>query len=68
VETIPFLLFGLLGFVLHLFPTSEPRMIVPIIPVAIWLIWNAPHRRAHRQRLAPPHAETSYEHLARRAA
>jgi hypothetical protein len=68
VETIPFLLFGALAFALHLFPTSEPRMIVPIIPVAIWLIWNAPHRSSHRQRLAPPRAEASYDHLERRAA
>ena len=44
-ETVPFVLFGSLGFVVHLFPSAEPRMLVPLIPVAIWLIAHAADRR-----------------------
>ena len=44
-ETIPFLLFAALAFAVHLFPTSEPRMVVPLIPIPIWLIGQALSRR-----------------------
>lgn len=44
-ETVPFLAFGALIFALHILPTSEPRMILPAIPIAIWLIWQALGRR-----------------------
>lgn len=45
-ETVPFLLFGTVSFVVHIVPTAEPRMVVPIIPVPVWLIAQAFHRRA----------------------
>lgn len=44
-EAAPFLLFAALGFVLHLIPSAEPRMLVPIIPVLVWMIahtWARP--------------------------
>jgi hypothetical protein len=44
-ETVPFLLFGALAFAVHLLPTAEPRMVVPIIPIPIWLIGQAWGRR-----------------------
>ncbi len=40
-ELVPFLLFALVGFAIHLFPTAEPRMILPIVPVPIWVIAHA---------------------------
>ena len=44
-EAIPFLVFGVVGFGVHLFPAAEPRMVVPLIPVPIWLIGVAFSRR-----------------------
>ena len=44
-ETIPFLMFAALGFGVHLVASAEPRMLVPIVPVAIWLIAQAPGLR-----------------------
>ncbi len=44
-ETAPFVLFASVGLAIHLFFTSEPRMVIPIIPVPIWLIAQALHRR-----------------------
>jgi 4-amino-4-deoxy-L-arabinose transferase-like glycosyltransferase len=43
-ETVPFLLVGLLGFAVHVMPSAEPRMLLPIVPVEIWLIAQAAHR------------------------
>ncbi len=40
-ESTPFLLFGLVGLAVHLLPTSEPRMVIPLMPVPIWLIGQA---------------------------
>lgn len=37
-ETLPFALFAALGFTVHLLPSAEPRMLLPILPVFIWLI------------------------------
>lgn len=37
-ETVPCLMFGALAFAVHLFPSAEPRMLVPFLPVLIWLI------------------------------
>jgi hypothetical protein len=45
-ETVPFLLFAGLGLVVHLLPTAEPRMVVPLIPVPLWLIGQAFYRRS----------------------
>jgi hypothetical protein len=38
---VPFLVFGALAFALHLLPSAEPRMIIPVIPVLVWLIAHA---------------------------
>lgn len=40
-EGTPFLLFGIVGLGVHLLPTSEPRMVIPLMPVPIWLIGQA---------------------------
>jgi 4-amino-4-deoxy-L-arabinose transferase-like glycosyltransferase len=40
-ETLPFLLFAALGLAVHLLPSAEPRMLLPIVPVLIWLIGQA---------------------------
>lgn len=44
-ETVPFVLFAAVAFMVHLPPTAEPRMLIPIIPVLIWLIAQAFGRR-----------------------
>jgi hypothetical protein len=45
-ETVPFLLLGCLGLVVHLLPTAEPRMVVPLIPIPLWVIGQAFYRRS----------------------
>ncbi len=45
-ETVPFLLFFGLGLIVHLLPTAEPRMVVPLLPIPLWLIGQAFYRRA----------------------
>jgi hypothetical protein len=45
-EMVPLLLFLVLGLVVHLLPTAEPRMVVPLLPVPLWLIGLAFYRRA----------------------
>jgi hypothetical protein len=44
-ETVPFLLFFGLGLVVHLLPTAEPRMVLPLLPIPLWLIGLAFFRR-----------------------
>jgi hypothetical protein len=44
-ETIPFLAFAAVAFAIHLPPTAEPRMLIPVIPVLIWFIAQAFARR-----------------------
>jgi hypothetical protein len=51
-ETMPFLLLLGGGLLVHLLPTAEPRMMVPLIPVAVWLIGLAFYRRSPVPRLA----------------
>ena len=45
-EALPFLLFFGLGLAVHLLPTAEPRMVVPLIPIPLWLIGQAFYRRS----------------------
>ena len=45
-ETVPFLLCFGLGLVVHLLPTAEPRMVVPLLPIPLWLIGLAFYRSA----------------------
>ena len=52
-ETIPFVLFAALGFTVHLLPSAEPRMLLPLLPVAIWLIGLGSARR-HATAFARP--------------
>jgi len=44
-ETVPFVLFAAVAFLVHLAPTAEPRMLIPIVPILIWLIAQAFGRR-----------------------
>ena len=34
------------GVAVHLLPTAEPRMVVPLIPIPLWLIGQAFYRRS----------------------
>ncbi|TML97048.1 MAG: hypothetical protein E6G05_14355 [Actinobacteria bacterium] len=45
-EALPYLLFFGLGLAVHLLPTAEPRMVVPLIPIPLWLIGQAFYRRS----------------------
>ena len=45
-ETVPFVIFAVLGIALHLLPSAEPRMLIPLLPVPIWLIGQGFARRA----------------------
>jgi dolichyl-phosphate-mannose-protein mannosyltransferase len=36
-EAMPFMLLLGLGFAIHLLPTSDPRMLMPVIPVLVWI-------------------------------
>jgi hypothetical protein len=54
-ESVPFFLFAAVGFIVHLLPTAEPRLVIPLIPVPIWLMPTpgAPgpaHRPSSRRR------------------
>jgi hypothetical protein len=44
-ETVPFVLFAALAFAIHLLPSSEPRMLLPVIPVLVWLSVQTLQRR-----------------------
>lgn len=37
-ESAAFSLFAAVGFAVHLLPTAEPRLVIPLVPVVIWLI------------------------------
>jgi hypothetical protein len=37
-ETVPFVLFAGLAIAIHLPPSASPRMLLPIVPVLIWLV------------------------------
>jgi hypothetical protein len=45
-ETVPFLMFWCFGLAVHLLPTAEPRMVVPLLPIPLWLIGQAFDRQA----------------------
>jgi hypothetical protein len=42
-EMVPFTLLLGLGFAVHLLPTADPRMLMPVIPI---LVWMAAHGRS----------------------
>ena len=37
-ETAPFALFVLLGVLIHVPPSASPRMLMPLVPVLVWLV------------------------------
>lgn len=37
-ETLPFALFAALGVAVHLPPSAQPRMLLPLVPVVAWLV------------------------------
>jgi hypothetical protein len=41
-EVMPFVLLLGLAFVIHLFPTADPRMLMPVIPVLVWIAATGP--------------------------
>ena len=43
-ETLPFALFAALGIAVHLPPSAQPRMLLPLVPVLAWLIVLAARR------------------------
>lgn len=48
-EARPFLWFAALGFAIHLFPSAEPRFLIPLIPVPVWLMAHALNGRSNRR-------------------
>jgi hypothetical protein len=44
-EATPFLWFAGLAVAIHLFPSAEPRFLIPLIPVPIWVMAHALNRR-----------------------
>jgi hypothetical protein len=52
-EAAPFLLFAAVAFAVHVFPTAEPRMLLPLIPVPIWLIAQTFDRRTSKTLINP---------------
>jgi hypothetical protein len=47
-EATPFLWFAALAVAIHLFPSAEPRFLIPLVPVPIWLMAHALNRRFGR--------------------
>jgi hypothetical protein len=39
--TRPFAAFALAGFVVHLAPSAEPRLVMPLVPIVLWLTLHA---------------------------
>jgi hypothetical protein len=48
-EAVPFLLFAGLAFSIHLLPSAEPRMLIPVLPALVWLIVHALVRPARAE-------------------
>jgi hypothetical protein len=40
-ETFPIAAFAGIGLLLHLFPSADPRMLLPLVPALVWLIAQA---------------------------
>ncbi|MCW2952577.1 MAG: hypothetical protein JWQ48_1747 [Conexibacter sp.] len=49
-EAGPFAAFGIVGLAVHLLPSSEPRMVLPLVPIALWLVLQTAAGQAHRRR------------------
>ena len=39
--TWPFVAFALAGFLVHLAPSAEPRLVMPLVPILLWLALHA---------------------------
>ncbi len=39
--TVPFAAFALAGFLVHLLPSAEPRLVMPLVPIVVWLALHA---------------------------
>ena len=48
-EATPFLWFAALAFAAHLFPSAEPRFLIPLVPVAVWVIVHAVNESLRRR-------------------
>ena len=49
-EALPFALLLVFGFGIHLFPTADPRMLMPLIPLLVWVAvqgWGQGRGAAH---------------------
>ena len=44
-ETVPLALFAALAIVVHVPPSASPRMLLPVVPVLVWLVALAAARR-----------------------
>jgi 4-amino-4-deoxy-L-arabinose transferase-like glycosyltransferase len=45
-ETVPFALLAALAVAIHLPPSASPRMLLPVVPLLVWLVAHAGHARA----------------------
>ena len=52
-ETAPFAIFAALAVVIHLPPSASPRMLIPVVPVFVWMLATAAASAARRARVAP---------------
>lgn len=59
-EAAPFALFALLGIAVHLPPSASPRMLLPLVPLLVWLIAEA-SAPARTRNLVVADAFTGYE-------
>ena len=48
-EATPFLWFAALAFAAHLLPSAEPRFLIPLVPVAVWVIVHAVNESLRRR-------------------
>jgi len=54
-EATPFLWFAALAVAIHLFPSAEPRFLIPLIPIPIWVMAHALSRRSRPRSPASSH-------------
>jgi hypothetical protein len=45
-ETLPFAALAGLGLAIHVLPSADPRMTLPMIPLLVWLVVYASSRRS----------------------
>ncbi|MEA2426849.1 MAG: hypothetical protein QOF37_477 [Thermoleophilaceae bacterium] len=52
-ETFPIAAFAVIGLLVHLFPSADPRMVLPIVPALVWLIAHAAALRSDTREVHP---------------